>query len=62
MTDDQLSPTLATHLGRVAVAAQDLAPALRVQVENAIEVAMRDGGEEGVCALLDVLLAEAVRC
>ncbi|MFD0405033.1 hypothetical protein [Kitasatospora sp. NPDC127116] len=58
MTD--LSPALAMHLGRMAVAAESLAPAPRARVEDAIERALHDA-DEGVCALLDVLLAEALR-
>ncbi|MEU1284891.1 hypothetical protein [Kitasatospora sp. NPDC005856] len=45
----------------MAITTQGLAPEARARVEGAIESTMRDGTEAGVCALLDVLMAEAVR-
>ncbi|MFJ5070266.1 hypothetical protein ACIQC7_28035 [Kitasatospora sp. NPDC088556] len=56
-----LSPALAMHLGRMSAAVRDLTPEARARVEAAMEHVLRDGAEAGVCALLDVLLAEAVR-
>ncbi|MFJ6616690.1 SpoIIE family protein phosphatase [Kitasatospora sp. NPDC091335] len=56
-----LTPTMAMHLGRLATGASGLTPDVRARVHAAIEVAMHDGTEAGVCALVDILMAETAR-
>ncbi|MFF2612706.1 PP2C family protein-serine/threonine phosphatase [Kitasatospora sp. NPDC058046] len=55
-----LSPAVAMHLGRMAVTAQGLPTSVRARVEDAIDGAIRGGGEPAVLALMDLLLATAV--